>query len=138
MKHSSGSNYNIYNTRRKNSNSRRRNFVIVCLFLCMICVILDIIFVSKLLGKDKKKLKNPSDSSSEVLTDDSGNVIDPSADPSANESDSSTTTAPLVQTVDAETRAANLAQLNTDISEYLGKQSGRYSVYYINMKEMRS
>ena len=131
MKHSSSSNLNIYNSKRKRGNSRRRNFVVVCLFICMLCVILDVVLVTKLLGKNKKpaKVTDPS----EVMTDESGNVIsDPSSD-SSDPSSATSETTPRVQTVDAETRAANLAATNTNIADYLGKQSGRYAMYYINM-----
>ena len=132
MKHSDTSNYNIYGRRRSN-NDRRKTFVIVCLFICMLCVILDIIFIAKIIKKGKSDNKAPETSVTlPVETDESGNPIETSLDPSA-VSESETTPSAAVQVVDAETRAANLEALNQKISDYLGKQSGRFGVYYINM-----
>ncbi|MBP5491871.1 MAG: serine hydrolase [Clostridiales bacterium] len=106
--------------------------MVVCLFVCMLCVILDIVFITKLMGKGKNSVKATTDASSSVLTDASGNIIsDPSADPSDTTEPAATSTA--VQTVDAETRAANLAALSANVNDYLSKQSGRYSVYYLNL-----
>lgn len=102
----------------------------------MLCVILDVVFLAKLLKKGKKTVTPSSviPSQSELETDESGNVITPpESDPSSMSSETAETTAEKAQTVDAATRTANLTALQTKIDEYLNKQSGRYSVYYINM-----
>ena len=110
MKHSDTSNYNIYGRRRSN-NDRRKTFVVVCLFICMLCVILDIIFIAKIIKKGKSDNKAPETSVTLPLeTDESGNPIETSLDPSA-VSESETTPSAAVQVVDAETRAANLEAL---------------------------
>lgn len=139
MKHNANSGYssgyNIYNsTRRRSGNDRRKKFVVICLFICMICVILDVIFISKLASKGKKDVVAPTSSSSvTMLTDDSGNVIVPPSDSSSDASSSATGEGGRTQTVDADTRAANLAALQTQVADYLNKQTGRFGVYYINM-----
>ena len=139
MKHNANSGYssgyNIYNsTRRRSGNDRRKKFVVICLFICMICVVLDVIFISKLASKGKKDVVAPTSSSSvTMLTDDSGNVIVPPSDSSSDASSSATGEGERTQTVDADTRAANLAALQTQVADYLNKQTGRFGVYYINM-----
>lgn len=135
MKHNASSGYNIYSSRRRSRNDRRKSFVVTCLLICMICVVLDIIFIAKLASKGKKTVK-PTDSSvaTTLPTDDSGNIsTDPSSDTSAS-SDVTGATEAKVQTVDAATRSANLTTLSNKVAEYLSKQSGRFGVYYINMK----
>ncbi len=126
--------YNIYNsTNRRSGNDRRKKFVIICLFICMICIILDIIFISKLVSKGKKDVVAPTSSSSApVLTDESGSVIVPPSD-SSSDTPASESEGVRTQTVDAQTRATNLAAVQTQIADYLNKQTGRFGVYYINM-----
>lgn len=142
MKNSSN-NYNIYRSSRRRNAAKRRNFVIGCLALCMCCVIADIVFISMLLSKKDKepaKATQATTEASALETDESGNVI--TVDPSQSGSDiapestpasSETTAAQRTQTVSAETRAANLSTLQTKVGDYLSKQSGRYSMCYINM-----
>ncbi len=135
MKHSSNSGYNIYSSRRSNQ-TKRRNFVIICLAICMCCVISDIIFISKLMSlkEDTPETKVTTVATSGAETDASGNLITLDTSASSEETTPAETTAPSkTQTVDAETRAANLSALQTKINDYLSKQSGRYAVYYINM-----
>ncbi len=141
MKNSS--NYNIYSSSRRRNAAKRRNFVIACLAICMGCVIADIVFISMLLSKkDKKDTKTTQTTvaTSDLETDASGNPISANPDQSSTDitvppTDNTSTSeaAPKVQTVSAETRATNLATLQTNVSEYLSKQSGRFSMYYINM-----
>lgn len=140
MKNSSRNGYNIYNVRsprgrRRSRNDRRKLFVVTCLFICMTCLILDVIFVAKLTKKSKKEVTPTTTSSDTSLeTDESGNVIvPPESDPSA--TDTTETTVPAkTQTVDAATRSANLTALQTKVAEYLGQQNGRYGVYYLNLE----
>ena len=138
MKNNSRNGYNIYNVRsprRRKRNERRKLFVVTCLFICMTCLILDIIFIAKLTKKSKKTV-TPAQTSSVISfeTDESGNVIvPPSSDPSTSSEATESTTAAKVQTVDADTRAAHLANLQSKVADYLGKQNGRFGVYYINM-----
>ena len=102
----------------------------------MCCVISDIIFISKLISmkEEAPETKASTVATSGSETDASGNLI--SLDTSASSEEAPTTeTTPVskTQTVDAATRSTNLSALQTKISDYLSKQSGRYSVYYINM-----
>ena len=134
MKHNAGTGYNIYsNSRRRSSADRRKTFVVVCLLICMICVILDIIFISKLASKGKDDVTASTTSSITPETDASGNIITPSSIEPGLTSDVTESTAAKVQTVDAATRAANLETLPASVAEYLSKQNGRFGVYYINM-----
>jgi len=134
VKHNATSGYNIYsNSRRRSSGDRRRTFVIVCLLICMICVILDIIFIFKLASKGKSEVKATTTATSAQETDESGNVIIPSSSDPGESTEPSATADTRVQTVDAATRASNLETLQANVADYLGKQNGRYSVYYINM-----
>ena len=134
MKHNTRSGYNIYSSgRRRSGNDRRQIFVISCLAICMVCVILDIIFIAKIVTKGKDEVEATTTSSSAVMTDDSGNIITtPSSEP-GDSSEPVDTTGAKTQTVDAATRAANLETLQANVADYLNKQDGRYGVYYINM-----
>lgn len=149
MKHSDRSTYNIYSNssgvRRRRNGNRRRNFVIVCLLLCMACTILDLIFISKLIKHSKNKRKEESENTVTIdtnteatMTDENGNPITVDTSDSSSTSTVPETTPAPVQTVDAATRAANLETLKTQITDYLGQQSGRYSMYYINMNNGES
>ena len=144
MKHSDRSTYNIYSgnsgVRRRRNSSRRKTFVIVCLLLCMTCTILDLIFISKLIKHSKNKRKEESENTVTIdtnteatMTDENGNPITVDTSDSSSTSTVPETTPAPVQSVDAATRAANLETLKTQITDYLGQQSGRYGVYYINM-----
>ena len=139
MKHNASAGYgNIYGTRsprRRSRNDRRKLFVVTCLFICMVCVILDVIFIAKLMKKGKKEVTPTSVTATSVPleTDESGNVITPPETQQGESTEPSETTAAKVQTVDAATRSANLSALQTKITDYLTSQNGRYGVYYINM-----
>ncbi len=138
MKHNARSGYNIYNSRnprRRSANDRRKIFVVACLFICMLCIILDLVFISKLLKKGKKDVKPTETTTATSLeTDESGNVIvPPDSDVSESTSDATEATSAKTPTVDAATRSANLTALQTKVSDYLGQQNGRFSMYYINM-----
>ena len=101
----------------------------------MVCVILDVIFIAKLLKKGKKEATPTTAPSSAVSleTDECGNVITSSESQMGESTEPSETTSAKTQTVDAATRSANLTALQTKITEYLASQNGRYGVYYINM-----
>ena len=110
--------------------------MIICLAICMCCVISDIIFISKLISlKDEaSETKATTVSSLAPETDASGNLITlDTTSSSETEQTTEPTQISRTQTVDAATRSTNLTALQTKISDYLSKQSGRYSVYYINM-----
>ncbi|MBR3056386.1 MAG: serine hydrolase [Clostridiales bacterium] len=139
---SSSNNYNVYSSRRRNAE-KRRNFVIACLAVCMCCVIADTVFITLLVsnkGGSSSETTAPSTSASIVVveTDEEGNPITSASESgiTVDPNTSETTAAPeqKKQTVDAETRAANLATLQKNVSDYLTKQNGRYSMYYINLK----
>ena len=134
VKHNAGSGYNIYsNSRRRRSRDRRKIFVVVCLLICMLCVILDIIFIAKIVTKGKDEVTASTSSSIAPETDESGNIITQSTGDPGQSSEPTETTTAKVQTVDAATRAANLEKLQADVADYLAKQNGRFGVYYINM-----
>lgn len=110
--------------------------MIICLAICMCCVISDIIFISKLLShKDEpSETKATTASSLAPETDASGNLITlDTTSSSETEQTTESTQVSKTQTVDAATRSANLTALQTKINDYLSKQSGRYSVYYLNL-----
>lgn len=136
MKHSAQSSYNIYSTKRRNGNNRRKKFVAVCLMICMVCSILDVVFIAKLLKKGKVKEPEATQlsSSETIMTDEAGNILTSATFDSSVPSDVPTETTGKTQTVDAATRAAKLEELKTNISNYIGQQSGRYAVYYINLE----
>ncbi len=147
MKHSDRSTYNIYSgssgVRRRRNSNRRKTFVIVCLLLCMTCTVLDAIFITKLIKHSKKKSEPTettiADTNTEaIMTDESGNPISVETSDPSDTSIVPETTPTRVQTVDAATRTANLEALKGKITDYLGQQSGRYSMYYINMNNGES
>ncbi|HBZ77078.1 MAG TPA: hypothetical protein DEO39_00050, partial [Clostridiales bacterium] len=121
MKHNASAGYgNIYGTRsprRRSRNDRRKVFVVTCLFICMVCVILDVIFIAKLLKKGKKEATPTTAPSSAVSleTDECGNVITSSESQMGESTEPSETTSAKTQTVDAATRSANLTALQTKI-----------------------
>ena len=134
MKHTVRSGYNVSSSKRRSNNDRRKIFVVSCLFICMLCAILDIVFIAKLLSGGKKDSKESSSTAAgSVMTDDSGYVISDSSLVPGDSSEPSGSEGTRARTVDAATRTANLESLQASITDYLGKQSGRYSVYYINM-----
>lgn len=101
----------------------------------MVCVILDVVFIAKLLKKGKKEVTPTTvpTSSVQIETDDSGNVIPSSESQPGESTEPTVTNAEKTQTVDAATRASNLSALQTRIADYLASQNGRFGVYYINM-----
>jgi len=138
----SSQNYNIYRSSRRRNAAKRRNFALACLIICMGCVIADIVFISMLISKKNNKPAATSTTTagqSSYETDEEGNPIVPTdlsgSDTTADPAATSSETAPVakVTTVDADTRAANLAALQKKVGDYLTQQSGRYSMCYINL-----
>ena len=135
MKHHARSGYNINPSIRKRRNqSRRKIFVLSCLFICLLCVILCIVFLVKLISKGSNETSTSTTAENAVITDASESAI---SAPSVEESPSSSDTA-NVQTVDAAMREANLEALKQQVADYLNQQDGRFGVYYLNMNNGES
>lgn len=131
MKNSARSGYNIYTPKRRRRKNSRLVFGLSCLCAFLILVILLIVFIPKLFsGKKKDAADSTPINTSSVMTSSSEKEA---TDTSSISAGTSGTDATRAQTVDAATRKANLKTLETNIADYLNKQSGRYSVYYINM-----
>ena len=132
MKNNARSGYNIYTPKRRRRKNSRLVFGLSCLCAFLILVILLIVFIPKLFsGKKKDAADSTPINTSSVMT---GSSEKEATDTSSISSGTSGTDATRAQTVDAATRKANLKTLETNIADYLNKQSGRYSVYYINMQ----
>ncbi len=131
MKNNARSGYNIYTPKRRRRKNSRLVFGLSCLCAFLILVILLIVFIPKLFsGKKKDAADSTPINTSSVMT---GISEKEATDTSSISAGTSGTDATRAQTVDAATRKANLKTLETNIADYLNKQSGRYSVYYINM-----
>lgn len=114
-----------YQTHRNRKRAHRRQRLIIiglCVLLCVICVILGSILLKNIFSGDPKPTVNGSSSTGSYET----------TQPSATISATVTTIAESGIT-EAE-RSVLLAQLEKDIEQYLTAKSGRFSVYYINMK----
>lgn len=110
---------------RKKALRRQRTVIIgLCVTLCIICLVFGVFLVKDLFpGNTDTPQTDPSSKLSSSVTD-----------PSSNLSGTTTTTTAPDPTVSAEDRAQLLAQLETDIEQYLSSLSGRYAVSYINME----
>ena len=132
MKHNAPSGYNIYTPKRKRRSDRKLILGLSCLCGFLILIILLILFVPKLFsGKKSDTTDSTPTNTSTVQTNGSENA---ESETSSVPSDTSETSATRAQAVDAATRAANLESLKASVADYLSQQSGRYSVYYINMQ----
>lgn len=109
--------------------------MISCLSICVVCVIMIIVMIAKLAKKDDTEVSAPTVSSSEtVMADDSANLSTDTTSETSDASIAPESSTSTEQTVDAATRAANLEMLKSNITSYLDQQTGRFSVYYINME----
>lgn len=115
---------NIKRSRYKQIQKQRRIIVVCCMFICLACVILLIMLTGNLLNR---KASKPAKSESRVPSSESSIPETTTASASSSE-----TQAP-VSTISAEERASLLSRLETDIATYLSSQSGRYSMYYMNL-----
>ncbi len=124
--HKNTGNYSYPSNRRNAVRMQRRMTVVFCLIICIVCLIIGFFQIKNLLS-DKEKTIDPTSSSSIPDT----SIPISSSDTTDTQASQETTTSS--QAVTADERAAMLAQLNTDISALIESESGRYSVYYINM-----
>ena len=130
MKNNARYGYNIYSSKRKRRKNSRLVFGLSCLCAFLILVILLLVFIPKLFS-GKKKDTAPSTPASTV-SGTTGATENTTSETSVSATSEAVTT--RAQTVDAATRAANFDALKANVTGYLDQQSGRYSVYYINMQ----
>ena len=119
---------NVYGYKNARLHKQRRTIVILCILICVISIVCVIVLVSSMMNPEPSPT-GPSQSDSTPVSSDTSIVTDPSA------SDSSQVTEPtaLVQTLTAEERSAALDALEQSITTLLDAQSGRYSVFYVNL-----
>lgn len=116
---------NIRRSRYKQIRKQRRIIVICCMIICLLCIILGAILVGTLI---QRKAAKPTKSESAISSSESSG-----SDTTPSSQSSSETTVP-VSTITAEERAVLLDQLEADIASFLSSQSGRYSMFYINLE----
>ena len=130
MKNNARYGYNIYSSKRKRRKNSRLVFGLSCLCAFLILVILLLVFIPKLFSGKKKDTAASTPASTASGT--TGTTENTTSETSASATSEAVTT--RAQTVDAATRTAKFDALKANVAGYLDQQSGRYSVYYINMQ----
>jgi len=129
---------NIYRSGKSQRGRQRRIIVVLCLTICVLSVITCVVLI-----KNMQERKNTGISAEQTvqntpvpsLTESSSVTVssETSGGTTAAPSSASSNPASSTQTVTAEQRTAALETLSASIKTLLDSQSGRYSVYYINM-----
>lgn len=132
---------NIYGVRKNHVDQQKRIIVFLCVTICVLSVAACIIII-----KNMQDRKNPDTSASVTSAQQSAQVTpDPSSTAGSDTTlptDSTAVTAPpsvtpdaaaSAQTITADQRTEALAALSASVKTLLDAQSGRYSVYYMNL-----
>ncbi|MEI8199997.1 MAG: serine hydrolase [Eubacteriales bacterium] len=130
---------NIYGVRKNHVDQQRKIIVILCITICVLSVAACIILIKNM--QDRKKPETSAavttaQQSAQVTTVPSSTAVTalPSDTTAAAAAPSVTPgTSASSQTITADQRTEALAALSASVKTLLDAQSGRYSVYYINL-----
>ena len=128
---------NIYRTRKNQRGRQRKIIVVLCLTICVLSVITCVILIKNM--QDRKNTAGTSEQTVVITpvptSAESSSASVPSETTAGTSAGTSAASTPAssTQTVTAEQRKAALETLSASIKTLLDSQSGRYSVYYINM-----
>ena len=146
MKHSEL--HHINGAGRYRQKRQREGVVILCLIICVVCITALILLIKTNLDRSGSPAENsattapaettptPTAAASIALDPNATTATQPSGDPSAATTATGTTAAGTPassQTISADARTAALTNLSSAVSALLDKESGRYSVYYVNL-----
>ena len=129
--------YNPYTYRggrgsKKKGPSQRTILSVLMVFICIICFVTIAILVQDILAR-KSSPASSTTAGTITLNSSAPGVSDTVASDSAAATDPAQTT-PAASAAPSADRTAALTALQVAVSDYLAGQSGRYSVYYVNLK----
>ena len=122
---------------------QREGIVVLCLVICVICITALALLIKTNLDRSgnpaptsaatapAETTPTPTAAASIALDPTAATAAQPTGDPSAATTASGTPAAG--QTISADARTAALNDLSASVSSLLEKESGRYSVYYLNL-----
>lgn len=126
---------NIYSQRKNPAEHQTRIIVILCLVICLLSITACIILI-----KNIRDRKNPDASAVQTTLQETlpASIVttapaEETTLPAVTSVTQNTSAASSSQTITAEERTAALAALSNSIKTLLDAQSGRYSVYYVNL-----
>jgi beta-lactamase class A len=126
---------NIHKTRKNHIARQKRIIAALCIVICLLSITACIFLIKSI--NDRKQnspsVQTTSQSASQSALGTTAKMTDVSG--SSSESAAATVTpASSSQTVSAEQRTKALANLNSAVKSLLDGKTGRYSVFYINLK----
>ena len=113
---------------------------ILCIAICLLCVTACIFLIKNINDRKQKSLSGPEttqsvlQSSSDAAASTTDASIAASGTVPATATPASSTPASSSQTITAEQRTKALSDLNAAVKTLLDGKAGRYSVFYINLK----
>ena len=131
---------NIYGAKKNHLDQQRKLIVILCITICVLSVVTCVILI-----KNIQDRKNPGTSATTASVQQSVSVTpEPTSIPGSDStlpSDTAAVTTPAstasgaasAQTITADQRTKALTALSASVQSLLDAQSGRYSVYYLNL-----